>query len=92
MFAIAQTADLLLEQACELFLPFDERPLSCTLSIQEQQVEGEEDKLIGSAFMSDRARRIAVERHIPRVRAAGCPLVRQQKGSREGKQRAVKLT
>jgi hypothetical protein len=46
VFAIAQTADLLLEQACELFLPLDERQSRRALPIQEQEIEGEEHELI----------------------------------------------
>jgi hypothetical protein len=36
VFAIAQTGDLLLEQACELFLPFNKRQLRRAFPIQEQ--------------------------------------------------------
>jgi hypothetical protein len=51
VLTVAQPADLLLEQACELFLPFDKRQLRRALPIQEQEIEGEEHELICPAFV-----------------------------------------
>ena len=54
MVAVAQTADLLLEQACQLFLPSDERQLRRALPIQEQEIGDEEHELVGPAFVHGR--------------------------------------
>jgi hypothetical protein len=42
VFAVAQAADFLLEQALQPLLALDQRQLGRALAIQEQQVEGEE--------------------------------------------------
>ncbi len=72
MLAVAQTADLLLEQACQLFLPFDERQLRRALPIQEQEIEGEEDELVGPAFVHRRLES-AEHGHAVSVRAHSSP-------------------
>jgi hypothetical protein len=38
MLAVAQAADLLLEQALEPILALDQRQLGCTHAIQEQEI------------------------------------------------------
>jgi len=54
VFAVAQTVDLLLEQALQPLLALNQWQLSCALTVQEQKIEGEEDQLIGSAFIHRR--------------------------------------
>jgi hypothetical protein len=47
VLTVAQPADLLLEQTLP-FLAFDQRQLGHAHGIEEQEIEGEEDKLIGA--------------------------------------------
>ena len=54
MLAVAQAADLLLEQALQPLLALDQRQLGRALAIQEQKIEGEEDELIRAAFIHRR--------------------------------------
>ena len=54
VLAVAQPADLLLEQALQPLLALDQRQLGRALAVQEQEIEGEEDELIGAAFIHRR--------------------------------------
>jgi hypothetical protein len=51
VFAVAQAADLLFEQALQPVLALDERQLGSAQAIQKQEIEGEEDRLIRAAFI-----------------------------------------
>jgi hypothetical protein len=44
VFAVAQPANLLLEQAVQPLLALDQRQLSGALAVREQKIEGEEEK------------------------------------------------
>ena len=54
VLTVAQPADLLLEQAFKPILALDQRQFGHAHAIQEQQIEGEENKLIRSAFVHGR--------------------------------------
>ena len=54
VLAVAQAADFLLEQPLQPFLALDQRQLGRAHAIQEQEIEGEEDKLIRAAFIHRR--------------------------------------
>ena len=51
VLAVAQTADLFLEQTFQAFLALDQRQLGCAHAIQEQKIEGEKDEFTCSAFI-----------------------------------------
>jgi hypothetical protein len=51
VLAVAEAVDLLLEQALQPFLTLNQRQLGRAYAIQEQKIEGEEDKLIGAALI-----------------------------------------
>ena len=69
VLAVAQAADLLLEQALQPFLALDQRQLGRALAIQEQKIEGEEDELIRAAFVHRRLE-AAEHRHAVAVERA----------------------
>jgi hypothetical protein len=54
VFAIAQPVDFLFEQALQPLFALDQRQLGRARAIQEQEIEGEEDKLISAAFIRRR--------------------------------------
>ena len=51
MFAVAEAADLSPEQMFKARLALDERQLRRAISVQKQQVKGEEDELIRAALI-----------------------------------------
>ena len=69
VLAVAQAADLLLEQALQPLLALDQRQLGRALAIQEQKIEGEEHELICPAFIHRRLQP-AEDRHAVGVERA----------------------
>jgi hypothetical protein len=69
VFTVPQPADLLLQQALQPFLAFDQRQLGRAHAIQEQEIEGEEDKLVRSAFIH-RDLKAAGDRHALGIESA----------------------
>ena len=90
VLAVAQAADFLPEQPLQPFLALDQRELPRAHTIQEQQIEGEENKLIRAAFIhggleaTENRDAIAIERAQltveiggPHIRAPSASIVRR---------------
>src|ERR671912_179354 len=62
VIGVAQTVDFLAEQPLQPCLALDQRQFRRAFAVQEQQVEGEEDELISTAFVHSRLQ-AAEDRH-----------------------------
>jgi hypothetical protein len=60
VIGVAQAVDFLPEQALQPRLVLDQRQLRGALTVQEQQVEGEEDELVGAASGMAACRRLKI--------------------------------